>query len=434
MEVVITRHLFSFILAGVVAASTIFPASAWSRDSFISGGEEYEDTTDVALSDDLSLADVYAAPRRACMFKVSAADQAAAEAGTTGKLVVPATLPTSVDGTFQVMSKYYYYRPAQSTPPLPKFESDYWRDVVTTITPSPFWGGTPGSGTDDALYLFYDGLIHYSPDVSDPHEMVRGLAIFCDKDKAIFPKGNYVTGATADVGSDSWSFTVNYDVSSYSSSAFSLDGVFGFASGLIGPSTGESWAYTYFTSVDVLVDGQQVLSLSRGAATFADFGGYVYSGSSVVSVISFRFTLPFWSFVSSDPALAGLYNACLACSVSPGASNALTISFLDGQDVINAQNDKTKSDINKHEEYESQWTGSMTENFNKLDVGNFTFHSGLIAGFAMVSGIFMDIWNAMGNAAVVYVFPLTLGVVLMLLGRIGRTGGKRGSEDGEDTS
>lgn len=107
---------------------------------------------------------------------------------------------------------------------------------------------------------------------------------------------------------------------------------------------------------------------------------------------------------------------------------------MDGQDVINVQNDKTKDDINKHEEYESQWTGSMTENFNKLDVGNFTFHSGLIAGFAMVSGIFMDIWNAMGNAAVVYVFPLTLGVVLMLLGRIGRTGGKRGSEDGEDTS
>lgn len=420
-------------MAGLIAASTIFPASAWGKDSFISGGEEYEPTSDAALSDDLPVPDVYASPSRAPgMFKVSAADQAVVDANTTGKLVVPATLPSSVDGTFQVMSKYYNYQPA--TQYTPKFEADYWRDVVTTITPSPFWGGTPGSGTDDALYLFYDGLIHYSPDVSDSHEMVRGLAIFCDKDKAVFPKGNFITGAIADFGSDSWSFTVNYDVSSYSSSAFSLDGVFGFASGFIGPPTDESWAYTYFTSVDVLVDGQQVLSLSRGAATFADFGGYVYSGSSVVSVISFRFTLPFWSFVSSDPALAGLCNACLACSVSPGASNALTISFLDGQDVINAQNDKTKSDINKHEEYESQWTGSMTENFNKLDVGNFTFHSGLIAGFAMVSGIFMDIWNAMGNAAVVYVFPLTLGVVLMLLGRIGRTGGKRGSEDGEDTS
>lgn len=424
MEVMVTRRFFSFFLAGVIIASTIFPAFAWDKDSFISGGEEYES---VAVAD----LDIYAAPRRAPrMFKVSAADQVATEANTTGKLVVPATLPTSVDGTFQVMSKYYYYRPAQSTPPLPKFESDYWRDVVATITPSPFWGGTPGSGTDDALYLFYDGLLHYSPDVSDPHEMVRGLAIFCDKDKAIFPKGNYITGATADVGSDSWSFVVNYDVSSYSSSAFSLDGVFGFASGFIGPSTDESWAYTYFTSVDVLVDGQQVLSLSRGAATFADFGGYVYSGSSVVSVISFRFTLPFWSFVSSDSALAGLCNVCLACSVSPGASNALTISFLDGQDVINAQNNKTKDDINKHEEYESQWTGSMTDNFNALGFDSFSWSDSLVSGFSLFSGIFMDIWRALGGATILFTFPLLLGVALLLIGRISRSGGRSGSGKG----
>lgn len=426
---VITRRLCSFGLALVIAASSLFPAAAWSKDSFISGGEEYESTSDAALSDDLPVPDVYASPRRAPgMFKVSAAHQAAVDANTIGKLVVPATLPSSVDGTFQVMSKYYNYQPA--TQYTPKFEADYWRDVVTTITPSPFWGGTPGSGTDDALYLFYDGLIHYSPDVSDPHEMVRGLAIFCDKDKAVFPKGNFITGAIADFGSDSWSFTVNYDVSSYSSSAFSLDGVFGFASGFIGPSTDDSWAYTYFTSVDVLVDGQQVLSLSRGAATFADFGGYVYSGSSVVSVISFRFTLPFWSFVSSDPALAGLYNACLACSVSPGASNALTISFLDGQDVINAQNDKTKSDINKHEEYESQWTGSMTQNFNALGFADFSWSDSLVSGFSLFSGIFMDIWRALGGATILFTFPLLLGIALLLVGRISRSGGRSGSGKG----
>lgn len=424
---VITRHLFSFILAGVVAASTIFPASAWNRDSFISGGEEYEPSSDVATQVDDLPADVYAAPRRARMLKVSAADQAAAEATTTGKLVVPATLPSSVDGTFQVMSKAYLKSSAGGV----KVESDYWRDVVTTITPSPFWGGTPGSGTDDALYLFYDGLIHYSPDVDDPNDMVRGLAVFCDKSSGVFPPGYTIAGSGGgNLGTDSWSFVINYDVSSYSSSAFSLDGVFGFASGFIGPPTGESWAYTYFTSVDVLVDGQQVLSLSRGAATFADFGGYVYSGSSVVSVISFRFTLPFWSFVSSDPALAGLCNACLACSVSPGASNALTISFLDGQDVINAQNDKTKSDINKHEEYESQWTGSMAENFNALGFDSFSWSDSLVSGFSLFSGIFMDIWRALGGATILFTFPLLLGVALLLIGRISRSGGRSGSGKG----
>lgn len=414
---VITRRLCSFGLALVIAASSLFPAAAWSKDSFISGGEEYEPSADVALSD------VYVAPRRARMVKVSAADQAAAETNTTGKLVVPATLPTSVDGTFQVMSKYYNYQPAQSTPPLPKFEADYWRDVVATFTPSSFI-----SGSNNTIY-FLNSSFDYSADVSDPYDMVRGIAIYCDKDSAVFPGGNYVTGSTSDPGTDQWTYTVNYDISSYTSSAFSLDGILGSSLSIGGPYW-PSWTNSSAFSVDILVDGQQVLSFTRGSSLSFDFGGYVYSGASDISIISFRWHMPFISFVSSSTAYDGQYQ----CDLRYNFDDTLTISFLDGQDVINAQNDKTKSDINKHEEYESQWTGSMTENFNKLDVGNFTFHSGLIAGFALVSGIFMDIWNAMGNAAVVYVFPLTLGVVLMLLGRIGRTGGKRGSEDGEDTS
>lgn len=425
MEVVITRRLFSFILAGVVATSTIFPASAWTRDSFISGGEEYESPADVVLSD------VYAAPLRARMFKVSAADQAAAETNTTGKLVVPATLPSSVDGTFQVMSKYYFYQPAQSTPPLPRSKMDYWRDVIATITPNPFLG------TDYPFnYIFFSGGNTYKANVSDPYEMVRGIAIFCDKDKGIFPPGYVSVGSSGGgMGVSSWSFTVNYDVSSYNSSAFSLDGVYSMCGGYYGPYTSNSWSYVYSTAVDVLVDGQQVLTLSRGSSDTIDFGGYVFSGAGSISTISFRWHMPFWLFVSDSSNYDGDYTVELRSSIVSNAVNGLTISFLNGQDVINAQNDKTKSDINKHEEYESQWTGSMTENFNKLDFGNFTFTSGMLGGLNLVSGLFMDVWNALGGAAVIYVFPLYLGLILLLVGRISRGGGKSSSSsEGDDTS
>jgi hypothetical protein len=292
------RRLSCLALALAFAASSVFSAAAWSADSFISGGPEYE--PDVSAVDDLPLADVYVAPRRARMVKVSAADQAAVDANTTGKLVVPATLPTSVDGTFQVMSKYYNYQPAQSTPPLPKFEADYWRDVVATFSAaSPLFS----SGW---LHLFAGTLI-YNADVSDSYEMVRGLAVFCDKDKAIFPKGNYITGAIADVGSDSWSFTVNYDVSSFSSSAFSLDGLSSYCIIVNGPYTSDNYVAVYSSSVSVLVDGQQVLTLSRGPSNFIDFGGYVFSGASNISTISFRWTMPFWSFVSDSPSYNGSY-------------------------------------------------------------------------------------------------------------------------------
>lgn len=419
----VTRRFSSFFLVGVIIASTIFPASAWGKDSFISGGQEYESSVDVSLSDDLPAPDVYAAPYRAPrMFKASSADLASVEANTTGKLVVPSTLPSSVGGSdWQVRSKYYF---KSYTPPV-KVKFDYWRDVVATFSVSPVLGS-------NYLHLLYNTL-SYAPHVSDSDEKIRGLAAFCSS--TVVPPGYGVAGSGGgNSGSTSWDFTISYDVSSYASSAFSLDGLDTYVLGCIGPYYSGSWHFVYPVSVDVLVDGQQVLTLTRGSANTIDFGGYVYSGSSNVSVIAFRWHMPFSMFISDDPAYAGTYDFVLRSDVSYNADNQLTISFLDGQDVINAQNDKTKDDINKHEELESQWIGSMTENFNKLDIGNFTFHSGLIAGFAMVSGLFMDIWHGMGDAAIAYVFPLTLGVVLVLLGRISRFGGKRGSEKGDDSS
>lgn len=420
------RRLSCLAFALAFAASSAFSASAWSADSFISGGEEYEPSVDVVLSDDLPVPDIYAAPRRAPrMVKVSAADQVAADASTTGKLVVPATLPSSVDGTFEVMSKHYVRSDVAGV----KLEQDRWDTVVATLSSGP-------GIANNSLYIVPWSEFTYSPNLSDPDDMIRGLALFCDYSHGVTPPGYIMTnhaGATGggNTGRDSWSFTVNYDVSSYNSSAFSLDGIDGFQVGLWTPAAGY---YAYPLSVDVLVDGQQVLSLSRGSALTIDFGGYVFSGSKSISTISFRWNMPFNLFVSTSTADAGTCHAEIRGTSLVDSPDALAISFLDGQDVINAQNNKTKDDINKHEEYESQWTGSMTENFNKLDVGNFTFHSGLIAGFAMVSGIFMDLWRGMGDAAVAYVFPLTLGVVLMLLGRISRTGGKRGTEEGDDSS
>lgn len=423
MEVMVTRRFFSFFLAGVIIASTIFPASSWNRDSFISGGEEYESPADVALSDDLPVPDVYASPRRAPqMFKVSAADQAAAEANTTGKLVVPATLPTSVDGTFQVMSKYYYKSSAGGV----SVESDYWRDVIATYSFSP-------QIFNNYIYLVRNQSLSYSPNILDPTEKIRGLAVACDKDSGVFPSGYVVAGSSGgDIGNTSagWYFTTSYDVSAYASSAFSLDGIDSFMLAISG-AYWPSWSGRAFPlDVSVLVDGQQVLSLTRGTSTRIDFGGYVYSGSSNISTISFRWHMPFLFFESDSASYSGNYLFALYDVVQPTVSNPLTISFLDGQDVINAQNNKIKGDINKHEEYESQWTGSMTENFNALGFDSFSWSDSLVSGFSLFSGIFMDIWRALGGATILFSFPLLLGVALLLIGRISRSGGRSGSGKG----
>lgn len=414
------RRLSCLALALVFAAFSVFSSAAWSADSFISGGSEYEPSSDVSFFDDLPVPDVYAAPRRAPrMVKVSAADQAAAETDTTGKLVVPATLPTSVDGTFEVMSKYYIHEKASDV--SPGFNSDYWRDVVATLPLSPVIA-------NNLLYIVPWSGFTYSPSIGSS-EKVRGLALFCDKNNAVYPPGYIsVGGVGSDVGKDSWPFTVNYDVSSHNSSAFSLDGVDGFQIGLLTPANSPLFAYPL--SVDVLVDGQQVLSLSRGSALTIDFGGYVFSGSKPISTISFRWHMDFIALVFDSLDHAGACYAELRSIGLVDSPDALTISFLDGQDVINAQNNKTKEDINKHEEYESQWTGSMTENFNALGFSDFSWSDSLVSGFSLFSGIFMDIWRALGGATILFTFPLLLGIALLLVGRISRSGGRSGSGKG----
>lgn len=417
MEVVITRRFFSFFLAGVVATSTIIPASAWTRDSFVAGGEEYEDTVVASQS-------VYSAPRKARMVQVSSEVQEAVEASSSAKLVVPSTLPSTVNGPTQVLSKLYEYSklsgPSISTTVT---SSDRWTEVAFTGAYNPQFV----NGLSSVWYYSFS----YAPDVSDDTNKIRGLAALCAEDSAIFPSW-YINVNGTYSGGDLTEFTVtnSYDVSSFSSSAFSLDGVDSFVLFANGPYWPSWTGFSKPTAVDVLVDGQQVLTLVRGTSSYIDFGGYVFSGSANISTISFRWHIPFLFFVSDDVSYAGDYSFLLRSDILGISSLALTISFLDGQDVINAQNDKTKDDINKHEEYESQWTGSMIENFNALGFSDFSWSDSLVSGFSLFSGIFMDIWRALGGATILFTFPLLLGVALLLVGRISRSGGRSGSGKG----
>lgn len=108
-------------------------------------------------------------------------------------------------------------------------------------------------------------------------------------------------------------------------------------------------------------------------------------------------------------------------------NSSIRWSSLSGAPVLDGWNDEAQGNINEHEKYESQWAGTMTDNFNKLDLSNFKFPVPLVSGFALISGIFTDIWNAMGEYRVVYVFPLTLAIVLLLVGRISKFGGSQSS-------
>lgn len=100
--------------------------------------------------------------------------------------------------------------------------------------------------------------------------------------------------------------------------------------------------------------------------------------------------------------------------------------------ALEAANTDAQNSLQQSNELESQWVGSMSENFAALDLANFSWDSGLVGAFSLISDIFMRLWAAMGKYNILYVFPLTLGVVLLLIGRLSRTSVKRSSGRGDD--
>ena len=216
------------------------------------------------------------------------------------------------------------------------------------------------------------------------------------------------------------SFDISYDVSPLNSSSLEFGGVFAFFAQVYSGSTFNSTGY----SLDVYIDDVLYKSY-KTASRYVDFGGWIYNGSSPVSSVKFSITpTPLTASVSSGlklTAFIAIHNSCTAY-----------IAGLSGDSVLDGFNNSAQDAMNQQDAIESQWTGSMTENFNNLSLSDFTFPVAAVNGFSLISGIFNDLWNAMGDFRIVYVFPLTLGVVLLLIGRLSRTSVKRSSGRGDD--
>lgn len=82
---------------------------------------------------------------------------------------------------------------------------------------------------------------------------------------------------------------------------------------------------------------------------------------------------------------------------------------------------------------EQYWTDKNTENFDALDMGNWTFGDGVVGALPTVGNLFKSLWDSIGESTLIFVFPLMLGIALVIVGRLARTSGKgskkRGGED-----
>lgn len=196
---------------------------------------------------------------------------------------------------------------------------------------------------------------------------------------------------------------------------FSLQGVLSGTSSLYGISTNPGLLYSF----DVYVNGQLVETFRRGDSGVIEVSYFIYN--SPVKIDSIVFGFSFSSF--SIPYTSSSFTPYITLSISSFPST-LSFNILTDNLILDGQYDQTQDDINDVEGLESQWGNSMTENFNALSLDTFTYPDGLTSGFALISGIFQDLWNTMGSYSILYVLPLTLAVVLLLIGRISKFAGQ----------
>lgn len=79
---------------------------------------------------------------------------------------------------------------------------------------------------------------------------------------------------------------------------------------------------------------------------------------------------------------------------------------------------------------EIQWQEFMSSSYEDLAIQNFTFGP-VAGGVQLVSTIFSDIFDAFAPYQILFTFPLSLGIVLLVVGRLSKFGGGNSSRQKE---
>lgn len=216
------------------------------------------------------------------------------------------------------------------------------------------------------------------------------------------------------------SFFLDLNLSSLPSfNSFSLSGGLFPYFNLASSSFDSETSPLYCSRLGLIVNGSLVHTFYPDSQYVFNFSDFVYTSVSPITSIRFSF-LPVGGFSFPVDWIFGRTRFVVF-------DRNVSFSILGDNSALDGHVGNAQGNLNDLDGIESQWAGAMSENFGKLDLGNFTFPSGLVSGFALMSGIFQDLWNSMGEYKILYVFPLFLGIALLLIGRISKFSGGQSS-------
>lgn len=100
--------------------------------------------------------------------------------------------------------------------------------------------------------------------------------------------------------------------------------------------------------------------------------------------------------------------------------------------AVDKKSEELGGQIMQRVDSEQYWSDKNTENFNALDMGNWTFGDGVVGALPTVGNLFKSLWDSIGEAILIFIFPLMLGIALVIVGRVSRTAGKGAKKGGGD--
>lgn len=100
--------------------------------------------------------------------------------------------------------------------------------------------------------------------------------------------------------------------------------------------------------------------------------------------------------------------------------------------ALDQKSENVAGQIMQRVDSEQFWTDKNTENFDALDMGNWSFGDGVVGALPTVGNLFKSLWDSIGESTLIFVFPLMLGIALVIVGRLSRTAGKGSKKGGGD--
>lgn len=117
-------------------------------------------------------------------------------------------------------------------------------------------------------------------------------------------------------------------------------------------------------------------------------------------------------------------NVALLQSDVSGIYDLLKSALADESAELDKKTEQAAESIMQTTDSEKYWSDKNQDNFNALNIDNFSFGDGVVSALGVVGGLFSGLWDALGDGIIVYTFPLILGVALVLVGRLARSSGK----------